>query len=96
MKSEVNDLFLIQLKAHWCIILFTAEAIKHILHLKQKVKKNKQKKNYFKKVEDALKAAPLHTMTTTTSKIKKNQVWTFKDQEITQNIVLKGCRNNNH
>lgn len=49
MKSEVNDLFLIQLKAHWCIILFTAEAIKHILHLKQKVKKTNKKKIILKK-----------------------------------------------
>lgn len=49
MKSEVNDLFLIQLKADWCVILFTAEAIKHILHLKQKVKKKPKKNKFFLK-----------------------------------------------
>lgn len=46
MKSEINDLFLIQLKADWCVILFTAKAIKHILHLKQKVKKQKKTKMF--------------------------------------------------
>lgn len=47
MKSEMNNLFLIQLKADWCVILFTAEAIEHILKLKKKKivrKKNKSKK----------------------------------------------------
>lgn len=45
MKSEMNNLFLIQLKADWCVILFTAEAIEHILKLKKNCKKkNKQKK----------------------------------------------------
>lgn len=37
MKSEMNNLFLIQLKADWCVILFTAEAIEHILKLKKKL-----------------------------------------------------------
>lgn len=44
MKSEMNNLFLIQLKADWCVILFTAEAIEHILKLKIKLKEKKSKK----------------------------------------------------
>lgn len=60
MKSEMNNLFLTQLKADWCVILFTAEAIEHILKLKKNYKKKNKKK--IKKVKDALKAAPLHTL----------------------------------
>lgn len=43
MKQEINDLFLIQLKVDWCVVLFRAEAIKHNLHLKPKVKEIKLK-----------------------------------------------------
>lgn len=62
MKSEMNNLFLIQLKADWCVILFTAEAIEHILKLKKKIVRKKTNKQKIKKVKDALKAAPAHTL----------------------------------
>lgn len=49
MKSDINQLFLIQLKTD-CFILFTAEAFKHILQLGAKGKKrNKTKKKNQKK-----------------------------------------------
>lgn len=42
MKRKMNSLFLIQLKADWCVVLFRGETIKHSLHLHQN-KKNKLK-----------------------------------------------------
>lgn len=58
----MNEFFLIQLKADCCVIVFTAQAIEHILKFAQKKwgkKKTKEKK--IKKVKDALKAAPVQT-----------------------------------
>lgn len=60
MESEVNDFFLIQLKADCCVIVFTAQAIEHILKFVQKSREKKNKKK-IKKVKDALKPAPVHT-----------------------------------
>lgn len=59
MKSEMNNLFLVRLKADWCVILFTAEAIEHILKLKKRnweKKKNKQTKRTNQKSKRCIKS----------------------------------------
>lgn len=61
VEPEVNKLFLIQLKADCCVIVFTAQAIEHILKFAQKSRGEKKKIKKIKKVKDALKAAPMHT-----------------------------------
>lgn len=62
VEPEVNKLFLIQLKADCCVIVFTAQAIEHILKFAQKSRGEKKKfKKKIKKVKAALKAAPMHT-----------------------------------
>lgn len=72
VEPEVNKLFLIQLKADCCVIVFTAQAIEHILKFAQKSRGKKKKIKKIKK--DALKAAPMHTPRT----ILKNQLALFK------------------
>lgn len=43
VESEVTKLFLIQLKADCCVIVFRAEAIEHILKFAEKDKKKKKR-----------------------------------------------------
>lgn len=57
----MNEFFLIQLKADCCVIVFTAQAIEHILKFVQKSREKKKQKKKIKKVKDASKPAPVHT-----------------------------------